>query len=80
VNPGYISTREVVAMIRKKLKPDWNPSFWENDDEFYRFGAATPRSNCILDTTKIFDAGIQIRSVSEALEESLDQWIPEKRV
>jgi dTDP-4-dehydrorhamnose reductase len=79
VNPGYISTQEVVEMIRKKLKPDWNPTFWGNDDEFYRFGAVTPRSNCILDVTKILQAGVQIRPVEGALEDALDRWIPEKK-
>ena len=79
VNPGYISTREVVAKIRERLKPGWNPAFWGSDDEFYRFGAVTPRSNCILDTAKILQAGIRIRSVREALEEALERWVPEKK-
>jgi dTDP-4-dehydrorhamnose reductase len=78
VNPGYISTREVVEKIRKLLKPDWEAQFWQSDDEFYRFGAVTPRSNCILDTTKILKAGIKIRPVAEALAEALDRWVPEK--
>ena len=79
VNPGYVSTQEVVEKIREKLKSGWSPAFWGSDDEFYRFGAVTPRSNCILDTTKILKAGIRIRSVGEALEESLDRWIPEMK-
>ena len=74
VNPGYVSTREVVEKIRAKLKPGWDPVFWEGDDEFYRFGAVTPRSNCILDMTKILKTGIRIRQVGEALEESLAMW------
>ena len=78
VNPGYMSTREVVEKIRKLLKPDWKAQFWQSDDEFYRFGAVTPRSNCILDTTKILKAGIKIRPVAEALAEALGRWVPEK--
>ena len=74
VNPGYVSTREVVEKIRDKLKPSWAPEFWQSDDEFYRFGAVTPRSNCILDMTKILKTGIRIRQVGEALEESLAMW------
>jgi len=77
-NPGYVSTREAVEKIKKQLKPAWNPKFWSGDDEFYRFGAGTPRSNCILDTAKILKAGIRIRPVSEALDEALDQWEPQK--
>ena len=78
VNPGYVSTQEVVEKIREKLKSGWSPDFWGSDDEFYRFGAVTPRSNCILDTTKILKAGIKIRPVAEALAEALDRWVPEK--
>lgn len=75
VNPGYISTREVVQKIREKLKPSWNPEFWTSDDEFYRFGAITPRSNCILDTTKIISAGITIRPIEKALDEAISRWL-----
>jgi len=78
-NPGYVSTREVVEKIQKQLRPDWNPAFWRSDDEFYRFGAVTPRSNCILDTTKILKAGIRIRSSAEAMEDALNRWVPEKK-
>lgn len=79
VNPGYISTREVVQKIQQQLKPAWKPKFWESDDEFYRFGAVTPRSNCILDTTKILKAGIRIRSSAEAMEDALNRWVSEKK-
>jgi len=75
VNPGYISTGEVVQKILKRLKSNWKPEFWASDDEFYRFGAITPRSNCILDGTKLFNAGIRIRLLEEALEEALDRWV-----
>jgi hypothetical protein len=78
VNPGYYSTSEVVEKIQQRLKPDWKPEFWKNDDEFYRFGAVTPRSNCILDGTKILQTGIRIRPVEEAVENSLNRWVPEK--
>jgi len=77
VNPGYVSTQEVVKKIRSCLHPNWNPVFWQSDDEFYRFGAVTPRSNCILDPSKLVAAGIKIRSVSEALEDVLKRWKPE---
>jgi UDP-glucose 4,6-dehydratase len=76
VNTGYVSTQEVVEKIRSRLLPNWNPAFWQSDDEFYRFGAVTPRSNCILDPSKLVAAGIKIRSVSEALDEAMSQWVP----
>ena len=75
VNPGYISTSEVVEKIQKRLRPVWKAEFWESDDEFYRFGAITPRSNCILDPGKLLKSGIRIRPLEEALEEALDRWV-----
>jgi len=78
VNPGYVSTQEVVKKIRDKIKPIWEPIFWQSDDELYSFGAVTPRSNFILDPSKLVAAGIKIRSVSEALDEAMSQWLPDE--
>jgi UDP-glucose 4,6-dehydratase len=78
VNPGYVSTQEVAEKIRDKLKPSWKPVFWQSDDEFYRFGAATPRSNCILSSEKILKMGIRLRSINEALDKAMSNWIEER--
>ena len=48
-----------------------------NDAEFYRVAAKTPRSNCVMDCSKILAAGVKIRGVEEALEDSLKNWKPE---
>jgi UDP-glucose 4,6-dehydratase len=77
-NPGWVTTREVVALVQKHIAPDRKFEFWENDAEFYQVAAQTPRSNCVLDTAKLTGAGIRIRPVEEALEESLRNWRPEK--
>ncbi len=74
VNLGYVSTREVVEVIQKRLRPAWKPEFWQSDNEFYRFGALTPRSNCILDSSKLLNASVKMRSVDEALEDALSKW------
>ncbi|MBI3192537.1 MAG: sugar nucleotide-binding protein, partial [Pedosphaera parvula] len=47
-NPGFVTTRQVVGMIERILKPARPFAFWENDEEFYRVAAKTPRSNCVL--------------------------------
>ena len=73
-NPGFVSTREVTAAIEKYLKRHKPFEFWESDEEFYRLGAKTPRSNCVMDTTKILSAGVKIRPVGEAVEASLRDW------
>lgn len=77
-NPGFITTRQVVAQIEKILKPKRAFEFWADDAEFYRLTAKTPRSNCVLDISKLLAAGVKIRPVTQALEDSLKNWKPEK--
>ena len=74
-NPGFVSTKQVVELIKRNIHPDKDFEFWENDEEFYRLGAKTPRSNCILDVTKLMSAGINIRPVEEALQDALGNWV-----
>ena len=74
VNPGIITTRRVTEMIQRILTPNRSFEFWKDDDEFYKFGAKTPRSNCILDITKLLATGVEMRPVEEALEDSLSNW------
>jgi dTDP-4-dehydrorhamnose reductase len=76
VNPGYVSTREVVELVKKTLRPGWNPEFWKDDGEFYRTIAKAPRSNCLLDATKLLSNGVRMRSIEEALEAALANWEP----
>ncbi|HEV2695519.1 MAG TPA: sugar nucleotide-binding protein [Verrucomicrobiae bacterium] len=76
-NPGYVTTRHVVGLIEKHLKPARKFEFWQNDEEFYKVAAKTPRSNCVMDASKLIAAGVKIRGVEEALEHSLKNWKPE---
>ncbi len=78
INPGFVTTRQVVGLVEKVLKPARRFEFWKNDEEFYRQVAKTPRSNCVLDVSKLLAAGVKIRSVEEALADSLRKWQPEK--
>ena len=77
-NSGFVTTRQVVAMIEKILKPRRKFEFWRDDAEFYQQAAKTPRSNCVMDVSKLLAAGVKMRSVHEALEDSLKNWRPEK--
>jgi dTDP-4-dehydrorhamnose reductase len=76
-NPDFITTREVVEMIQAILKPNRTFEFWESDEEFYKVAAKTPRSNCVMDVSKMLAAGVKIRTVREALTHSLQNWKPE---
>jgi dTDP-4-dehydrorhamnose reductase len=74
VNAGVVTTPQVVEMIQHILKPDREFEFWKDDNEFYRHAARSPRSNCILEITKLRGAGVEMRPVEEALEDSLRNW------
>ncbi len=78
-NPGFVTTRQVVELIEQRLKPAKKFEFWASDEEFYRLAAKTPRSNCVMDVSKLLGAGVKVRPVAEALEDSLKNWCPEKR-
>lgn len=77
-NPGFVTTRQVVELLEKRLKPARKFEFWESDEEFYKVAAKTPRSNCVLDVSKLLSTGVTMRPVEEALEHSLQSWVPEK--
>ncbi len=74
VNPGAVTTRRIVEMIQQILNPARGFEFWENDEEFYRCQAKTPRSSCILDPSKLLMLGVKMRPVEEALEDTLERW------
>jgi len=76
-NPGAVSAEDVVGLIVEVLRPQRKFQFWADDKEFYRLGAITPRSNCIMDVGKLLAAGVRMRPVREALREALEAWQPE---
>ena len=76
-NPGFVTTRQVIERIEKTLRPDRKFEFWADDEEFYKVAAKTPRSNCVLDVSKLLATGVMVRSVEEALDDSLKNWKPE---
>jgi dTDP-4-dehydrorhamnose reductase len=73
-NPGHVTTRQVVEMIQRILKPNRAFEFWADDAEFYRVAAKTPRSNCVMDVSKLLATGVPMRPVRDALEDSLRNW------
>jgi len=77
-NPGFITTRQIVEAIQKILRPGRNFEFWI-EEEFQQFGVKSPRSNCILDSSKLLAAGVKMRPVAEAIDDALTRWHPENR-
>ena len=76
-NPGHVTTREVVDLIKQSGVCDKKFDFFADEEEFMRVAAKTPRSNCLLDTTKLQSAGIAMTEVHEAIALSLRNWVNE---
>ena len=73
-NPGHVTTREVVAMIKHSGVCTKEFDFFQNEDEFMHVAAKTPRSNCVMDSAKLAAAGITMTEVHEAVGQALKRW------
>ena len=73
-NPGKVTTREVVDLIRRSGVGQKEYSFFSSEEEFMRTAAKTPRSNCVLDCSKLAAVGIELTPVREAVERDLKAW------
>jgi dTDP-4-dehydrorhamnose reductase len=73
-NPGTITTREIVELIRRSGVCTKEFRFFASEDEFMRVAAKTPRSNCIMDSSKLAAAGIRLTEIHAAVERALHQW------
>ena len=73
-NPGQVTTREVVDLIRQSGVSDKDFQFFADEDEFMQKAAKTPRSNCVLDTAKLQATGIELPEVHDAVADALRRW------
>lgn len=73
-NPGHVTTREVVGMIKQSGVCTKEFSFFDNEDEFMHVAAKTPRSNCVMTSAKLASVGIQMTEVREAVTRDLSRW------
>ncbi|MDZ4815004.1 MAG: sugar nucleotide-binding protein [Verrucomicrobiota bacterium] len=73
-NPGSMTTSEVVELVVQSgvIKKDFQ--FFNSEDDFMKTAAKTPRSNCVLDTTKAKSVGIIMSPVREAVQTALARW------
>lgn len=75
-NPGHITTREVVDLIRRTGVSRKDFVFFKDEADFMARAAKTPRSNCVMDSTKLARAGIVMTEVHAAVERDLRRWRP----
>ncbi|MBI2498480.1 MAG: sugar nucleotide-binding protein [Opitutae bacterium] len=73
-NPGHVTTREVVDLIKKTGVSTKDFKFFADEAEFMRTAAKTPRSNCVMDSRKLAATGIKLTEVHAAVERDLRRW------
>ena len=73
-NPGKVTTREVVELIRRSGVCAKKFEFFSSEAEFMGAVAKTPRSNCVLSPAKLAGVGIRLTDVREAIERDLRAW------
>lgn len=76
-NLGYVTTREVVELIKERGLCSKTFNFFKDESDFMNKAAKTPRSNCIMSSAKLAAAGIQMTPVKEAIRQALSNWTPQ---
>lgn len=76
-NQGAVTAGWICTRINSLLMPKKEFKFWK-DEEFMKTCAKTKKSNCVLSVRKLLDAGVRMRMVDEAINESLAKWIWDK--
>jgi dTDP-4-dehydrorhamnose reductase len=71
-NKGSVTTRDAVQLIKKYNLSNKDFKFFDNLESFGKEIVA-PRSNCVLDTTKI-EQYIKIRTAQQAFEEAISKY------
>jgi dTDP-4-dehydrorhamnose reductase len=71
-NKGFIDAKGVVGLIKKYKLSNKDFKFFDDIESFSKETVA-PRSNCILDTSKV-EQYIKIRTAQQALEEALSRY------
>ncbi|MBI4580972.1 MAG: sugar nucleotide-binding protein [Planctomycetes bacterium] len=72
--PGSVTTREVVELIKESGVCRKEFRFFTSEVEFMRLAAKTPRSNCVLDSGKLARAGLALTEIRDAIRRALRRW------
>ena len=73
-NPGSVTTRQVVELIRDSGVSQKEFKFFESKADFMSKAAIALRSNCVMDSSKLASAGIEMTPVIECLMSCLQDW------
>ena len=73
-NPGQVTTHEVVELIKQSGVCRKDFVFFKDETDFMAKAAKTPRSNCVMDSTKLASVGIHLTEVHDAVAQALRSW------
>lgn len=76
-NPGVVTTRDVVEIVRRNGLTKREFRFFDSEAEFMQIAANAPRSNCVLDSSKALNAGLHLTPVHDAIEAAVRKWVTE---
>jgi dTDP-4-dehydrorhamnose reductase len=75
-NPGQITARQIIEMVKRHHLSNKDFIFFDDETQFMREAAIAPRSNCVMDASKLTSAGITMTPVMECVDECLKNWQP----
>ena len=75
-NPGHVTTRLVAQWIKESGVCDKDFKFFDSEEQFLSEAARTPRSNCVMDTTKLESTGIRMTPIEQSVKNALANWQP----
>ena len=75
-NTGSVKAEEALTLFEKHQPYKFDDKLlMENIQEFYDVaGCKTPRSNCVLDNSKLLSTGVKMKTAIESIEESIIKW------
>lgn len=74
VNEGTMKHRDLIALYNEIVDPT-HTNEWISNDELVKLGlAAKGRSNCILQSTRLKEIGIEMRPISVALRDCMEKY------
>jgi dTDP-4-dehydrorhamnose reductase len=73
-NPGSVWSSEVVELIKRSGVSTKKFRFFSSEAEFMQLAAKTPRSNCVLDSSKAIASGLKLTPVQDSIVSMLKSW------
>ncbi len=73
-NSGYMTTREVVELIKPIVPAGRTFQFFDSESQFMHLAAKTPRSNCVMDNSKAIAAGLNLPAIRDTIERCVQNW------